>query len=181
MAHCLNLYIPDSIDCRVQEVVDISIYDPTMAIEEPTLIINIPEVCDCDYQSIIKVKGTTYLTSNTFGYTDTCATGLLNLPDGIYTYNYSVCPNDEVYVEMKVLRDCITRCKIWATISNISIDDCNTIFDCYGTDVKSKALMELKDMLLILDTAKVDVEQLKFDQAEAKLATVNSRLTSFNF
>jgi hypothetical protein len=178
MSHCLFLFFPDSIDCRVQEVVDISIYDPNLTISEPILNINIPGVCNCDYQSLIKVKGRTYITSNTLGLSDTCTTGLLNLPDGVYTFKYSVCPNDEVFVEHKILRDCITRCKILSTLSGLTLD-CDKIYDYRGTDVKSKIIIELLDMLRLLDEAKVDVQMLRIKQAEDKLDAVNSRLLNF--
>lgn len=174
----LGLYIPDcNLDCRILEVVDVSLYDGLTAITNPVIKINIPG-SDCDFTPIFKIKGRNYYTSNTFDLTDAdCSLDLINLPDGVYTLTYSICPNEEVFTQEKYLRDCITRCKVLSKLSSLLIS-CEQIFDCYGNDATSKTINELKDLLIILDTAKVDVKNNNDQLAEDKLEYVITKLNT---
>ncbi len=180
--HLPNIYIDDScnLDCRVLAIKDISIYDPDVAITNAVIKINIPND-PCDYLPPFAVKGKSYYTTNTFKITDaSCGQGLASLPDGVYKITYSVCPNEELFVNLIFLRDCQTRCVVLNQLSNIiKGGDCDIIFDGYGNNITVQRIQELRDLLTILDTAKVEAKSGKYSQAEDKLHYVNKRLNTF--
>lgn len=181
--HVLGLYIDDcECDCRILKITDISIYDSEMDVTNRVLKINIPGNNNCDYLPPFPKSGTGFYSSNTFGITAaSCGEGLISLPDGIYTITYSVCPNEQVFTTEKVLRTCTTRCLILNQLSNILKGNCNNIVvDGYGNDITSKRVQDLKDLLILLDTAKSDVKVHKDDQAEEKLLYVSKKLNSFS-
>jgi hypothetical protein len=180
MQHCINLYFPEQTDARVLEVWDISLYNPLIKITNASLKVNIPG-SNCDYFPLVMVKGRTFLTTNSFGLTgSTCSAGLNDLPDGIYSFTYSVCPNETLYYSIKYLRDNVTRNNILNQISSIlSVPDQSIQYNIYGTDVTNSKLNQLRYYLLLLDTAQVDVKFLRFTEAEDKFNYVVTQLNNF--
>lgn len=179
MAHQLYLYIPENqLSSKTMEVIDCSVYDPDISIVNPTLQAKIPFGDDWITLKFI-VSGRNYYTSNSFELsTNQLFNGLVDIPDGLYEFTYSVCPNDEVQYNVKILRDQITRCKILAKLSAYLGDDCIKLTNCYGQDILSKTIQELKDLLILLDTAVVDARLFKYVQANDKLQYVNNRLNN---
>lgn len=178
--HCLNLYFPEQTDARVQDVFDISLYDSNMSITNPSLKVNIPG-SDCDFFPVFMLKGRTFLTSNSFNLTGAyCSEGLQDLPDGIYTFTYSVCPNDAVYYTVKYLRTKSTENQILNLLSSILTVSTETQqFDIYGTDITDKRILQLNSYLQLLEQAKVDVLFLRFTEAENKFDYVLQQLNNF--
>jgi hypothetical protein len=178
--HKLNLYIPEQTDARVMDIFDISLYDSNLSITNASLKVNIPG-SDCDFFPIFTVKGRTFLTSNSFGITNTfCSTGLNDLQDGIYTFTYSVCPNDTVYYTTKYLRTKVTENTILNLMSSImTVPENTTQYNIYGTDVTDQKLIQLNNLYNLLQQAKVDVLFLRFTEAEDKFTYINNQLNNF--
>lgn len=179
MAHQLYLYIPENqLSSKTMEVIDCSIYDPDISITNTVFKIKIPFSESWVTPKFI-IGGRNYYTSNSLGLSSNQNfSGLIDIPDGLYQINYSVCPNDEVYYNTKVLRDQITRCRVLSKLSELLGNDCIKLSNCYGEDILEKAIQELKDLLILLDTAVIDARLLKFNQANDKLDYVNQRLNN---
>ncbi len=180
MAHCLNLYFPEQTDARVQDIFDISLYDNNMSITNVSLKVNIPG-STCDFFPLFRLKGRTFLTSNSFGLTNTtCSAGLNDLPDGIYTFTYSVCPNASVYYTVKYLRTKSTENQILNILSGIlTVPTSSPQYNLYGTDITDKRIQQLNYLLQLLEQAKVDVTFLRFTEAEDKFDYVVTQLNNF--
>lgn len=174
--HYPNIYVVTTLDSRILQIQDISIWDPNITIINPLIKINIPG-SNTDFYPIFKIMGSSYYSTKTFDLTDT---SLEDLPDGIYSCTISVCPNDEVYTNTKFLRDQVTRNLVYQNLSNILGTDCPKILDCYGKDITSKRIQDLKDLLLILDIAQNDTRNFKYSDAVNKLDYVNTILNIFN-
>ena len=173
--HELNLYRLKSNNCKVISIQDISAYDNTIAITNPTIKFRIPGI-DCDFFPTFAVSGTSFFTSNSFGITNaSCNEDLQELPDGIYEYTYSVCPNEEVYVNGRFLRTCKTRSLIVNFIGQNLIElSCN---DCCNKQNLDKE-KEYRDYLLILEAAENDVFCNRINEANIKMNYLNSKLNS---
>lgn len=178
--HLLNLYFPEQVDARVQDIFDISLYNPDMSITNVSLKVNIPG-SDCDYFPLFMLKGRTFLTSNSFNLTNTtCSGGLQDLPDGIYTFTYSVCPNETVYYTIKYLRTKVTENNILNLMSSImTVPDLTTQYNLYGTNITDQRLIQLNNYYNLLQQAKVDVLYLRFTEAEDKFTYVTNQLNNF--
>ncbi len=182
MSHSLYLYIPENqLSTKTLQIIDAGVYDPDSTISNVSFKIRSPLSSTWYYPPFI-LKGTSYFTSNSFGLTlgaNSC--DLAELPDGIYEANLSIYPNDEVFYNIKFLRDSVTRCRVLAKLSDLLVNNCDKLFDCYGSDILSKTIQDLKDLLILLDTAVIDVRLLKFSEANSKLDYVNKKLNSLNF
>lgn len=179
--HYLNLYIDENpSDCRTLNITDISLYDSEIAVTNPVIKINIPKD-SCDYLPVFKVRGTSYYTTNSFGITKaSCGQDLCSLPDGIYRITYSVCPNEEIFVTYSILRDCQTRSNILFQLGNLLRGCCEgDVKDGYGNDITNKRIEDLRDLILILDSAKIEAKNHAYSQAEEKLKYVGRKLNSF--
>lgn len=170
----------DNPDCRILEIFDISIYNPDIAVTNPVLKVILPGDT-CEYFPIWARGGRSIYTSNTFSITHaTCSDGLSNLPDGIYEFTYSVCPNETVFANYKYLRTCQLESLIFMYQSNILNGDCdNAVFNCYGTDVTKSRLQELADLLTYISAAKADVKAGKVTSANKKLAFISKTLETY--
>jgi len=182
MAHKPLLYISNTEeDCRVLEIQNISLWDANLPITNTVLKINLPNI-DCDYIVPFPISGKGYYTTNTFGITNaSCGQDLLNLPDGIYTITYSVCPNDQVFTTTSFLRVCQTRNLILYLLSNIfnAQPHSEKLINTFGVDVTKNRIQELKDLLVLLDTAKSDVRASKLQQGQDKLTYINTKLINY--
>ena len=178
MSSQLNLYFPYTQDTRTIEIQDISLYDTNIKVTNASLKINIPDD-STDYFVQFKVKGNTFITSNSLGITSTnCKQGLSYLPDGIYNFTYSICPNETVFYKTSILRDQNTRQQIYIKLSPFYGDCSNTAFSIYGQDITSQTRSKYETLLLILDIAQALVQDYKPDQAQELLDYVVEALNN---
>lgn len=150
----LGLQVYDDFNCRMLRVIDISRYNQDVAnIECARLLITVPgfaypilyEVTPNFNRGFNAIDLT--LQSN-YNHADTA-----DLPDGIYTLNYSISPNEEVYVEYNYLRQCQAYCMYYGKVCALDLNSCNV---CGDRKEKIKKLQEIKFML---EAAKAYVEE----------------------
>lgn len=77
----------------------------------------------------------------------------VNLPDGIYILNYSIAPNEDVFVEYNHLRQVEAYCMYYAKVCALDLNPCNI---CGNRKDKIKKLQDIK---FLLEAAKAYVEE----------------------
>ncbi len=133
MAHQLNLSIEDDLlDLRFLSVTDLSVYDDRIAVTNLSMIVRVPGADVYNSVNFVKSEKTTY-TSRSLKYTTGQAP--CELPDGLYEFTYSVCPNEQVYINKKHFRVSNLEWSIKSEMARTSInlyeefdiDDCGNI------------------------------------------------------
>ena len=134
---------------------DISLYNqPTSGIECPRLLITVP-----GFGYPVMYEDVTPKFNRAFTAIDLTLQGGSNfadtaeLPDGIYIINYSIAPNDEVFVEYNYLRQCQAYSMYYGKVCALDISPCNV---CGDRKEKLKKLQEIK---FLLEAAKAFVEE----------------------
>lgn len=95
MAHNLLLHIEDdSRDCKYILATDFSEYDPQLPLAKPTLMVQTPGFLQ-PVEVLFSVNGKSLLNSGKLGLTKPGAP-LAGLPDGLYTFTYSIAPHQKV-------------------------------------------------------------------------------------
>lgn len=177
MAHKLNLlYNNCSNDCRIISLTDESLYDGLTPITNVSLKITVAGTC-CPVFLPFAINSTNTYSSYSFGLTSLSGS-LSDLPDGIYEATLSVCPNDEVYVEIKFLRTCVTRCKLLSKLSALLTTCPQDVHNCNGVVINSNRIQTLKDLLLLLECAENDVASLKYTEATDKMDYISKVLAT---
>jgi hypothetical protein len=133
-------------------LVDTSTYANNIPVSCPTLRItspgfNVPVTIDV-LPSFNLVLTTCTLGLQTIG----CGDNLNALPDGIYVINYSVSPNDKVYVEYNYLRVTQLLNKYYNILGQLELAACEP-----QADIKA-VLTELRLIKSFIDAAQAKVE-----------------------
>lgn len=137
MLHTLILSIPESNDCRVQNIFDSSIYNSSYIISNAILEVT-PPGYDCPV--ILNTSKNFNILLNTSNlHLSQSSNGLIvnNLPDGIYHYKYSIDPNLRSFVEYDVLRTCKIMSKYRDAIRNIFDKRSTYTFDIFNQKLNS--------------------------------------------
>lgn len=131
MAHQLNIKIEDSLtDLIFLSVTDISVYDSKLTVTNPVLLVRLPGSESYCTVNFIRNSTTNY-TTKSLNY----SRALSNLPDGLYEFVYSVCPNEKVSISVSHFRVSNLEWDIKSLMAETSIalydefdiDDCNNI------------------------------------------------------
>jgi hypothetical protein len=103
--HLLSLHVPTIYNPGILVVEDISVYDSILPVSCETLQIVYPGGSRA-VQISVNQGFRSILNACTLGYTisTACTTSCPEIPDGIYNIQYSVSPNDKVFVEYNHLR-----------------------------------------------------------------------------
>ena len=159
MNHVLQLHIPDTMNDWSLSILDVSVYNATMAITCPTLQVLLPgfkKATTINQSSVPPlVPGfSRHLTACDLGVqTKGCGSTYNCLPDGVYVIRYSVSPNDIVYVEYNHLR-MVQAMKLYQKhLCDLALENCAIAAD---KKLKFDELMEIKGFL---DSAKAKVEE----------------------
>lgn len=151
--HQLSLDIQQTNNCSLFRIVDTSIYSVNLDVDCVTLLITPPgfnEPVSISVNSGFDIL----VTACELGLqTSECETQALTLPDGIYYIQYSVSPNDKVFVEYQYLRNCQVLNAYYLELCKLELAACEP-----DADVKAK-LDELRLIKSFLDAAKAKVEQ----------------------
>lgn len=78
---------------------------------------------------------------------------LMKLPDGLYIINYSICPNDEVYVEYNYLRQTETYKKYFKKLCSLQL------LGCEEKKSTAEIIKKLQTIDMYLQAAKAYVEE----------------------
>lgn len=121
----LNIFVPDSIDCKTLIVQDISIYGPDITVANAILEVTLPSyTCPVIFNV---TKGFTKVLSA--ADLELLQTSNINvspsLPDGIYKFRFSIDPNLSIFVEKEEFRVCKIYSKLRNAIRKIFKDKCN--------------------------------------------------------
>ncbi len=120
----LDIYIEKILNSKLLIVKDASYYNPDIAVTNAKLDLQYPN--SNSYINIPVGKNFTYIiNSNTIGLTDVNRTdALAELPDGLWTIRYSICPNDELFVEYTFLRNVKQLIRFHNLYCQIEIEKC---------------------------------------------------------
>jgi hypothetical protein len=152
MVSKLYLDIPETSNPKTIRVLDSSLYNEDINISCSRLEITPPGF---DYPIVIEV--TPYfnlaLNTSTLGlekvskYSD-----LSDLPDGVYTFRYSIAPNDKVWVEYEYLRTQQLSNRYLTQYCKAKLSNLDPNRD------QNKKLRQILDIRQMIDAAKAEVE-----------------------
>jgi hypothetical protein len=129
MAHQLKLQIEDVFqDTRYIRVVDWSVYDKRLEIKNRVVKVEIPGQ---DNFKLIKLP-----TNESFAYTSKSlkiSTQLEDLPDGLWKFTISVCPNEKVFSIQYHFRSAALEARLMAYV-------CKSISSCVEPEVSALLL-----------------------------------------
>ena len=135
----LDITVEECSSCKNLVIRDDSHYLDTP--ENPTVTISLPgystaKVLSFDYSKINIYNSYTLGLSSSAQTTD-----LIDLPDGVYTITYAICPYDELNVKVYHLRACLAWCRFDKAVK--------ALFDsCYNVDQNlSKKLQHIEWLL----------------------------------
>lgn len=151
-----NLEIQESpgTSCKVLKLGDASSYNPDITPTDGVLEVT-PPGFSCPVEFAVIPGFNIILNSGTLKIAPAVTTAdLINLPDGVYKYRYSIAPNDQLYVEYLALRECailqkyhLQICQLFASRPRITRKD---------FDVQRRHLIWIKELI---DAAKYKVEE----------------------
>lgn len=166
----LDIYIEKILNPKLLIVKDASYYNSDVAVTNAKLDLQYPN--SNEYVNIPVGKNFSYIiNSNTIGLTNvTNSEALSDLPDGLWTIKYSICPNDELYVEYTFLRNVKQLIKYHNLFCQIEVDRCNK--KQYLEDLKK--IREIKDLIdaaqyLANDCGKYEKSIELYDYADSLL------------
>lgn len=148
----LNVEVVETCDCKTLSIMDTSYYPVTP--EAPTLVIEVPGFKQIQFPfevgrvNIFNSYSLALSSKNTIS-------SLLDLPDGLYTFTYSVCPNDQLYVVKYHLRTCKLEYKFAQNFAK-------TVNVC---EVDSKFMRELQKIEVLIEGAKANAKICNTDKA----------------
>lgn len=177
--HNLSLEIPH-IGCEnVLRIVDTSSYGRNLAIICPRLDITLPgfnsPVYITQYQGEdLQPYFSVNISAVELDLQPESNSGIMQLPDGLYTIRYSVSPNDKVYVEYYHLRTSITENIYYRELCRLQLEPCEP-----SAETKQK-LNDLRYIKMYLDAAKAKAEYCNApNQAVDMLGYANRLLDKF--
>lgn len=120
--------------------------------ERPLLEITLPGYNKYFLVNVVARKVNTF-NSNTIGMTETLSShNLVNLPDGVWTLKFKVCPYDKVYIQKYHLRTVTLEEQIANIFEYMDLSDCDV------EDTK-KYQNTLVDIFVLLEAAKANAEK----------------------
>lgn len=154
----LDFYIEDVINPKVLIVKDASFYNPDITPTGAQLVIQYPG-SNMYVSTPVGINFRYVINSNTLGITNVVKqSSLAVLPDGLYTIRYSICPNDELYVEYKFLRNVKQLIKYYNAYCGLELQKCS--HKCYMAE-----LDQLKEIKQYIDSAKYLADCDRYDNA----------------
>lgn len=150
--HQLSLELPDTNNIKVMRLFDTSFYAEGLTADCGTLLITSP-----GYNLPVSISVLPHfnlvLNACTLGLQRAgCGSHSEVIPDGIYKINYSVSPNNNVFVEYQHLRVTQTLNKYYNLLAQLEMSGCEP-----DADVKEH-LNELRLIKSFIDAAKAKVE-----------------------
>lgn len=117
----LNFGIIDTHDFKTLGIVDTSWYNPDIVVETPTIEI-LPPGYTIAASPFFMIKALNVYNSNGLGITKaSCEEELIDLPDGLWKVKYSICPNQELFIERFFLKTDKIQCKYEQAFLNLDL------------------------------------------------------------
>jgi hypothetical protein len=141
--------------CKVLKLIDVSTYNSDIPVSNGILEVT-PPGFSCGVSFPVDQDFSITLNSSTLKIAPAVlASELIDLPDGIYNYKYSIKPNDQLFVEYASLRNCALLQKYYVAICELFSDrikDTRKEFED-----KRRALIWIKEL--------IDASKYKVDEA----------------
>lgn len=146
----LSFEILPNLDSKTMLFLDTSDYKEEP--ERPLLEVTLPGHTRYTLVNIIHNK-VNVLNSNLTGYSKLLnVSHLVDLPDGVWTLKYKICPYDKIYVQKYHLRTNHLDCKMRQIHQFIQHSDCVIADD-------EKIKKEVVDLMLLIETGKAEAEE----------------------
>ena len=154
----LDFYIENILNPKVLIIKDSSFYNPDIVPTDPKIVIQYPG--SSKYVTTnVGIHFSYVINSNTIGLTNvTNSNSLADLPDGLWTIKYSICPSDELFVEYTFLRNTKQLIKYHNLFCSLEIQKCNR----KEYEEQLKNLIKIKQKI---DAAVYLAECCKYNQA----------------
>lgn len=150
----LSLGVLDSegCSCKTLSILDQSFYPTTP--EKPTLDITVPGYSTVRFDFTVNKVNifNSYSLRITNSLTDV---DMIDIPDGVYEFTYSICPNDQLYTNFSYLQTCLIEARIakyWAKVVTVC-------------DTESKVFKELDKIEILIKGAKANAQLCNSDKA----------------
>lgn len=122
----LSFNIIDTHDFKTLGILDTSWYNPDIVVETATIEI-IPPGYSVAASPFYMIKALNVYNSNGLGITRaSCEEELVDLPDGIWRFKYSICPNDKLFIEKFFLKTDKIWCRYTQAFLNLDLHNVNS-------------------------------------------------------
>lgn len=119
----LDLNIIDTHNLKTLGVLDASIYNKDIEVQEALLQIT-PPGFKYPASPYFMVKGLNIYNSNNVGLTKaSCEEELIDLPDGLWRIKYSICPSDKLFIEKVFLKTDKIQCLFTQAFLNLEFSN----------------------------------------------------------
>ena len=153
----LDIYKDDVLNPKILILKDASFYNPDITPSNPLMVIQYPG-SDKYVSFNVGIHFNVIINSNTLGITNvTTSDGLSDLPDGLWTVNYSICPNDELFIEYRFLRTTKLEIKWNNAFCSLEIEKCTK--KNYSSDLE-----KLREISQFIDAAIYMADCCKYEQ-----------------
>lgn len=154
----LDFYIEELLNSKLLIVQDCSWYNPEILVTNGKLDIKFPG-SDLFFTVSVGKDFKYVINSNTLNITNVLDfKSLKDLPDGIWTIKYSICPNEELFVEYTFLRNTKQLIKWQNLYCNLKLEKCNK------KDYE-KELQNIRKIKDLIDAAKYLADCGKYEKA----------------
>jgi hypothetical protein len=151
----LSLQFYEDYNTHSLTVIDRSIYNQDITASCERLLITLPGFTHPITIDNVDKNFNRALTAQDFKLVNyhTCNCDMMDLPDGLYIVNYSICPNDLVYVEYNYLRQTKVYKKYFSKLCSLQL------LGCEGNNKTAEIIKKLKNIEMYLQAAKAYVEE----------------------
>ncbi len=162
----LDIQVEDTNNCKILKLVDNSIYNPDLEVENGIIEVTVPGY-DCAVIFEVDKDFTLLLTSASLNIAPFSSySHLLPLPEGVYSIKYSIKPNSSLYVEYNYLRNCGQKQLYIKSICDTFDSECNRCENDFKESIE-----KLSWIRQLMAAAKYKVEDC--DDPEAGLDLYN--------
>lgn len=157
--------------CKVLKLGDASSYNPDIDTTDGVLEVT-PPGFSCPVEFAVLPGFSITLNSSTLNIAPAVTSeDLINLPDGVYKYKYSIAPNDQLYVEYSSLRECAILQKYYQEVCKLFASRIRVTPKAF--QLMRRNLIWIKELI---DAAKYKVEECLEEEAGIELYNEANRL-----
>lgn len=168
----LSIQFYEDFNLNTLTLIDRSLYNADIAASCERLLITMPGFTNPITIEGIEKNFNSALSAQDFKLVNyaTCNCDWMALPDGLYIVNYSICPNDEVYVEYNYLRQTATYKKYYKKLCALQLLGCET------KNKTAETIKKLQTIEMYLQAAKAYVEECSAANRGLELQTYANKM-----